>query len=55
MKEITLIDLLEEIKLALLEEDKAERARVNAEFKKTKAHYNRIRLMDALRNKEFVI
>lgn len=55
MKEITLDELLGQMKEALISKESAERARVKAEFKRKKAQYNYLHLMDIFRNKEYKI
>lgn len=55
VKDKTLEELLRGIKMALEDKESAERARINAEFKKKKSQYQYLHLMDCLRHKEFVI
>lgn len=53
--EITLTQLLDEIKSAVEEKEMAEKARVRAEEKRRKANYLYNQLMDVFRAKEFTI
>ncbi len=54
-QDISLSQLLDEIKAAVEEKEKAEHARVRAEEKKRKAQCTYTHLMDIFRNKEFII
>lgn len=48
-------ELLVEIHQAIIQKDKAERARVHAEERKAKAHWNYTHLMDTFRHGEYKI
>lgn len=52
---MTLDQLLDELKSAVKAKEKAEHARVKAEEKKRKAHYQYLLLQDIFRAKEFTI
>ena len=55
MKDLPIKELLNQIGEALEAIETAERARVQAEHKKSKARYNYLNLMDRLRAKEYTI
>lgn len=54
-KEITLDELLSELKTAITNEKKAEKMRVNSEFKKRKWHTQYLIINDKLHAKEYTI
>lgn len=55
MKDKTLKELMKEIEESIEAKDSAERARVNAEAKKKKAHYNYLHAMEELQDGEYVL
>ena len=55
MKDKPLKELLDEIGRCIEAVDSAERARVNAEFKKKKAHYDYLKALEQLEAKEYTL
>lgn len=55
MKDRTLKNLMLDIETAFKAKESAEKARINAEFKKKRAHYDYLSLMEMLRCNEFSI